>query len=430
LKTKVLIKKPKLADYQQDIVKSPARFTITEAGTKTGKTFSHIYWLFKEAHGKTAQQGRNYWWVAPVYQQAKIAYSRIWRKVVPTGQYTTNRSDLTITTPLGTIIHFKTADNPDNLYGEDVYAAVFDEFTRAKAEAWYALRSTLTHTKAKCKLIGNFKGNANWGHQLALKAKTDPEYEYFRITAWDAVDAGILSRKEVEQARKDLPAFMFKALYLAEGDIDKARLIEDEAINDLKHNNFVETGKKCITADIAAYGSDLFVMLVWDGFRIIDYTIIEDPKEKEPQMVEKMIRDAATKHKVPQSNIVYDADGIGAYLKGYLQGAKPFHNGSQPIKQSGHKVDYQNLKSQCYFAMAQRVNDRGIYFDCDLGKYWTILVEDLEVVKNRTIGKDGKVMVLKKEEIKDIIGRSPDISDAMMMRELLELRNFGWLEGI
>lgn len=430
-RTVVKIKPPKLADYQRDIVDSPARFTITEAGTKTGKTFSHIYWLFRKAHDPNAKEGWNYWWVAPVYSQAKIAFNRMWRKVAASGQYKVNKSELSITTPLGTVIQFKTADNPDNLYGEDVYAAVFDEFTRAKAEAWYALRSTLTATLAPCKLIGNFKGNSNWGHQLSLKAKEDPEYEYFRITAWDAVKAGILDRKEVEQAQRDLPLFMFKSLYLAEGDIDKARLITDEAIADVWTNTFVEGGKKAITADIAAYGSDYFVLFVWDGFKIVDAVVFDDPNDKAPDNVEKVIKELAEQHRVPRSNIVYDADGLGVFLKGYLKGGRPFHNGATPIKQQGHKVDYANLKAQCYFAMSQRMNDNGYHIATDkLERYKPQIIEDLECVKNRSIGTDGKAAVLKKEEIKEIIGRSPDFSDALMMRELLELRTFGWLENV
>ena len=39
-----------LVGYQQTILNSPARFTVTQAGTKTGKTYSHLYWLFKKAH--------------------------------------------------------------------------------------------------------------------------------------------------------------------------------------------------------------------------------------------------------------------------------------------------------------------------------------------------------------------------------------------
>ena len=152
---------PKLTSYQKDILDSDERFTITEAATKCGKTFSHIYWLFREAH--KGKLGWNYWWVAPVYGQAEIAFNRMKAKVAGNAYYKINISKLTITTPIGTVIQFKSAENPDNLYGEDVYAAVFDEFTRAREEAWHALRSTLTATKAKCKLIGNAKGKKKLG---------------------------------------------------------------------------------------------------------------------------------------------------------------------------------------------------------------------------------------------------------------------------
>lgn len=215
----ITIKPPRLTNYQKDILYCPERFTITEAATKCGKTFSHIYWLFEQAH--KGKDGYNYWWVAPVYGQAEIAFNRMKRKVAKVAGYSINLSKLTITTPLGTVITFKTAQDPDNLFGEDVYAAVFDEFTRAKETAWHALRSTLTATKGKCKLIGNSKGKKNWGHKLGLKAKAgEPGYRYFKITAWDAVEAGILDREEVEQAQRDLPEVVFNELYLAEPSED------------------------------------------------------------------------------------------------------------------------------------------------------------------------------------------------------------------
>ena len=216
---KIKITPPTFTSYQKKILNSKKRFTITEASTKSGKTFSHIYWLFKEAHSTEAKRGYNYWWVSPVYGQTKIAFNRMKAKVSGKSGYKIYESitDLKIVTPIGSSIEFKSAKNPDNLYGEDVYAAVFDEFTRANKSAWWALRTTLTATKAPCKLIGNFKGISNWGHQLSLKAlKTDSEYEYHKITAWDAVKAGILDEAEVIQAQEDLPKEVFSQLYLAE----------------------------------------------------------------------------------------------------------------------------------------------------------------------------------------------------------------------
>lgn len=423
----MVIEPPSFAQYQKDFLYNDARFTIVEASTKTGKTFSMIYWIFEMAHGfqngkkvLDVKAGMNFWWVAPVYSQAKIAFDRLWRVVAKSGLYTRNKSELTITTPLGSVIAFKTALDPDNLYGEDVYGAVFDEFTRSKQESWYALRSTLTATKAKCKFIGNYKGNSNWGHQLALKAETDTNYEYFRVTAYDAVNAGILEADEVEQARRDLPLFMFKALYLAEGDIDSARLISDDKINDLYTNSFVSDGKKYLTADLAFQGSDKFVIWIWSGLRIIDYRVIDKSTGKE---IEDTIKSLAQKHNIPRSHICYDADGVGLFLDGYLSGAISFKNNDKPLDEKNKKVNYRNLKSQCQFKFSEYVNDNKIYFEVDVSKHKNEINEELECYKNRGLDNEGKIETLRKKEIKELIGRSPDYTDALMMRMYFELQS-------
>lgn len=429
----ITIQKPKLTDYQKDFLYCKERFTATIAATKTGKTFSHIFWLFEYAHGQNPNDpiedvdGKEFWWVAPVYAQAKIAFNRMWRKVASTGVYKKKESmsELQIVTPLGSVIMFKSAKNADTLYGEDVYAAVFDEYTRAKADAWYALRSTLTATKAPCKFIGNYKGKSNWGYQLSLKANQDnSDYRKFKVTAWDAVRAGILDEEEILQAQKDMPAFMFKALYLAEGDIDQARLIEEGAIEDLRTNSHVkESGVAYMTCDIAAQGSDRFVICVWNGFVLKHIESVDKCDAKE---VESKIRGVAEKYSVRHSNITYDADGLGTFLRGYLSGARPFVNGSQPLKQENKKVQFENLKSQCYYNFSQRVNDGGYFIQCDIDEYWTDTIEELEVIKNRNYGQDvNKFAVLRKHEVKEIIGRSPDLSDALMMRELFALKQIG-----
>lgn len=217
----VIIERPNLTSYQKKILYSKARFTVTKGATKIGKTFPHLFWLFERAHDQK-KKGANYWWIAPIFPQAKIAFNRMRRIAVPLG-YRINESELFIETDYDSRIWFKGADKPDSLYGEDVFAAVFDEFTRAKEEAWYALRSTLTHTQGPCKFIGNSKGKKNWGHKLWLKAKAgEPGYEAFKVTAYDAVKEGILSQEEVDQAKRDLPEAAFNELYLAEDQDDQA----------------------------------------------------------------------------------------------------------------------------------------------------------------------------------------------------------------
>ena len=190
-----------------------------QAGTKTGKTVGCIAWLFEQAlFGKKHQ---NYWWIAPVYGQAKIAFTRM-KNAYPDGTFDVHEGDLRLTLKIiGTVIWFKSAEKPDNLYGEDVYAAVFDEASRGREEAWYALRSTLTATRGPCRFIGNVKGRRNFFYQLARKAQAgDPDWAYFKITAADAVAAGVLDAAEIESARRDLPEQVFRELYLAEPSDD------------------------------------------------------------------------------------------------------------------------------------------------------------------------------------------------------------------
>lgn len=158
--------------------------------------------------------------MAPVYRQARIAYRRL-KRMVPRELYTANETELTITLRSGVVIAFLSAEKPDNLYGEDVYAAVVDEATRCKEAAWHAVRSTLTATRGPIRLIGNVKGRRNWVYHLARRAEGgDPDMAYAKLTAWDAVAGGILDADEIRKAERDLPEAVFRELYLAEASDD------------------------------------------------------------------------------------------------------------------------------------------------------------------------------------------------------------------
>lgn len=218
--------RPTLYPYQTAILDCPARFTVTIAATKAGKTASHIVWLFEQALQCKANQ--SVWWIAPTFVQAKIAFDRMKVQISDRNFYKSNETNLIITLITGAKIHFKTAEKPDNLYGDDVYAFVFDEFTRAREAAWFALRSTITSTGGKGKFIGNAKSKKNWGYKLAMKAKAgnEPDYQFFKITAYDAAECGMRTKdgrpliEEIEGAKRDLPESVFNELYLAEASED------------------------------------------------------------------------------------------------------------------------------------------------------------------------------------------------------------------
>lgn len=198
------------------------RFAVIEASTKSGKTVGCIAWLNEQAWTNGGEGARHFWWVAPVSQQARIAYRRWLRGLSVDGQTTDhNDSRMEITLLNGSIIEFKSADNPDSLYGEDVYAAVIDEASRCREEAWHAVRSTLTFTQGPVRIIGNVRGRKNWAYRLGEMARAgEPDLAYFKLTATDAVHAGVLQLSEVDSARRLLPEDTWRELYMAEAADD------------------------------------------------------------------------------------------------------------------------------------------------------------------------------------------------------------------
>lgn len=213
--------RPWLYPKQRRAIFAPYRIVAVEASTKSGKTAGCMAWLFEQAVVK-GRPGRNFWWVAPVYGQAKIAFRRF-KVAIPKTLYTANNSELTITLANGATLWFKSGEKPDALYGEDVWAVVLDEAPRMRAEAFHAVRSTLTATRGALRAIGHPKGRGTWHFKLGQRARelmaeapTQREIGYFRLTWRDAVAGGIFPASEVEEARRLLPEEVFRELYEAE----------------------------------------------------------------------------------------------------------------------------------------------------------------------------------------------------------------------
>ena len=247
--------RPWLYAKQEAAIFCSERYSVIEASTKSGKTVGCMVWLAEKA--LLGKRKRNYWWIAPIYSQAKIAYKRL-KDGLPRGLYVANDSAMTITLMNnGSIITFKGGDNPDSLYGEDVYAAVIDEASRCKEEVWHAVRSTLTASNGDIRIIGNVKGRKNWAYQLARKAESGVEnWRFSKITAADAIAGGVLKDQEVVEAQRDLPEQVFKELYLAEPSDDQGNPFGVDAI------------EKCV----APMSNKEPVCWGWDLAKSVDWT--------------------------------------------------------------------------------------------------------------------------------------------------------------
>ncbi|QKZ15195.1 terminase large subunit domain-containing protein [Spirosoma sp. KUDC1026] len=210
-----------------------------------------------------------------------------------------------------------------------------------------------------------------------------------------------------------------------EYDDDPSALIDYDKILDLWQNEHIGGGRKFITCDVARYGRDTTKICVWDGWRVIAYRTIKGASVPE---VAAAVRVMMTEYSVPASQVVVDDDGVGGGVtdtvgcKGFVNNARPMEERTPDGKQT---PNYNNLKSQCYFRLADRINQAGIYILPNVMSEKEVedTVEELEQVKQRDMDAEGKKAVISKEDVKELIGRSPDNSDVLMMREYFELNS-------
>jgi hypothetical protein len=241
--------RPRLYPRQLEAIYALERYSIIEASTKSGKTVGCMCWLAEQAW--LGKPGWEFWWIAPIYEQARIVFRRL-KDGLTRGTFVANEAQSSITLANRSTIRFKGADNPDSLYGEDVHACVIDEATRVKEPAWFAVRSTLTATRGKVRIIGNVKGRRNWAYRLARLAEAgEPDMHYARITAYDAIQAGVLQQAEIDDARARLPENVFRELYEAEPSDDEGNPFGITAIRACFDSMHVECKPLCWGWDLA-----------------------------------------------------------------------------------------------------------------------------------------------------------------------------------
>ncbi len=226
--------RPFLYEKQARAIFTEHRYGIIEASTKSGKTQGCLAWLLEEALTRGGP-GRQFWWVSPTLSMARSqAFTRTQAGLraggFPMDLLGINDTRMTIRLPDGTVLWFRSGEEPDTLYGDDVMACVIDEASRQREAVFVAIRTTLTATRGRLRIIGNVKGKKNWAYRQARKAEAgEPDWSWARLTAADASTALIPRRlpdgrvhwrpvvdpEEIIDARRTLPAAAFQELYEA-----------------------------------------------------------------------------------------------------------------------------------------------------------------------------------------------------------------------
>lgn len=220
---------------------------------------------------------------------------------------------------------------------------------------------------------------------------------------------------------------------------DKTSLFDSDKIKDMFSNHISDTRDKYITCDAARFGRDLCVIMVWRGWEVIHIEVI---KKSDVHDITDTIEALRLKFQVSKSQVLVDQDGVGADTV-KMGDYKGFSGGGQPRKVQGLKEIYENLKTQCYYYLAEKkVNIGDIKINVNNGTcvvdgvfstkvklgskimdITEMIRDDLRSVKRRDPDHEKKIRINTKIEQKIILGRSPDFGDTMMMRALFEFVN-------
>lgn len=325
--------------------------------------------------------------------------------------------------------------NFDSLGSLEITGAFIDECNQITYKAWQVVKSRirfkLKENNLTPKILGSCNPAKNWVYsKFYLPSRNKELPHYMKFIQALPTDNPHLPKSYLE-ALLQLDENSRQRLYYGnwEYDNDPSALMSMQNIWAIFNNESVTTGDKFITADIARFGRDKTVIMAWDGFRCEYIQTID--KNKITEAVDA-INAVAKRFNVPLSNIIVDSDGVGGGAVDSLD-CEGFVNNGRPLPNptTGDDENFQNLKSQMYFKLAEMINKGEIYVNCEDGSVQDYITKELEQVKQYEMDKDGKRRVMPKDKIKELIGRSPDYSDCLMMRMWFLYRKqknvwFGW----
>ena len=313
--------------------------------------------------------------------------------------------------------------NFDNLGSLEITGAFIDEANQITEKAKNVVSSRMRYKLDEFNLIPKMLMTCNpaknWVYTQYYRPSKEGTQKPYRKFIQSLVDDNEYISKHYKAQLQTLDELSKQRLLFGnwEYDATKDNLIEYDAILNMFEQKGVE-GEKYISCDIARFGSDKTVIMYWQGLHLKKIRTLLKSAIND---VVSEIKDIQQSNQVKLTNIIIDEDGVGGGAKDYLR-CKGFVNNARPLKNE----NYQNLKTQCYYKLADLINKGQVGIDCNDITIKNQIIEECEQVRMKDADKDNKLQIIPKETVKDIIGRSPDFADALAMRMFYEIdNNFG-----
>ena len=406
MKRIVIPYKPRYPEAHMAI--SKARFTVLVAHRRFGKTVLSVNHLLRAA--LTSRMERpSFAYIAPFRNQAKAVawdYLKHYSSVVE--DRTVNESELSIEFGNGARIRIFGADNPDALRGLYFDGVVLDEVAQMRHEVWDEIvQPELADRQGWALFIGTPKGT-NLFSEIYERARTRQQQG---DTAWCALcyrvdETNAIPAAEVERLRSELSESAWRQEFLCDftASSDDVLITIDMVTEACAREAHPDTSigmPLVMGVDVARFGNDASVICLRRGLACLTPMIYRGLDNM--QLADRVA--LAISENSPACVFIDAGQGQGVIDRlihmGFPVMEVPF--GGKPL--SGKFV---NRRTEMWYGVREWLKSGGILPDCaqlkselTIPRYW--------------YDAAGRIVLEPKDRIKERLGASPDIADALAL---------------
>lgn len=385
------------------------RFLVLVAHRRFGKTVTAVNQLLKDALRFKRDDGM-FAYVAPFRNQAKsIAWNYAKRYSASIPDIKINESELSITYPNGSTLRLFGGDNPDNLRGMFFDEVIIDEVAQIKPELWTEIvRPALADRKGKCIFLGTPKG-VNLFSQIydqALKLETEGDKDW-KAMIYSVYETKAIDADELESLKKEMSQNEFRQEFLCDfAAASDDALIPIDLVRQAKARYYppeqYDFAPIVMGVDVARFGSDSSVVQIRQGLNAMDPIVYRGLNNME-------LADRVAFHiDTHKPAAVFIDSGAGAGVIDRLRQLR-YSVIEVPFGGQANKPElYANRRIEMWDACREWLDSGGKLPS-------NITLESDLCAPTYGWNPSGKKILESKDRIKERIGRSPDLADALCL---------------
>lgn len=392
--------------YQFEIHRNLKRFSVLVCHRRFGKTFLAINSLI-DAACRTQKSAARFGYVAPYLKQAKqVSWDYLKRFAYRVPGVKVNETELSVTFPNDAVIRLYGSDNGEAMRGVYFDGVVIDEVADCRLETWpEIIRPALADRKGWAIFIGTPKG-MNQFFDLYERARKDPDWY---AGMYRADETRLIDEAELADARKSMSEAQYRQEFLCDFSASADNvLIAIDLVSDAMQRHYREDeyrdGVRVLGVDVAYTGDDKTVFMPRTGLVGHEPIVLQglDPMAVTGRLITEIQRFK------PDAIFVDDTGGYGSGIIARLR--ELGHAGVVGVNFGSRADDgrYRNKRTEMWMRVRDWLMDGGALPDN------TGLKADL-VAPTYRVPSTGIVELEAKDKIKERLGRSPDIADALAL---------------